>query len=280
MEIYSDDDYNPKSIRSGITGISVIMALFQFPYVFLESSFHSLAFCWLSLLLLIFFKIFIYTRFGMDFLKKRVFSQAVLISYVMIVLTMFILNLVILDSKKISDPNFYMFIFLIMSLICGVLTGLFFSDKGNLFNKHNIKIRNNEIELRKLEFFSVLTLKRMPFLRVPLRKLRNIIAILAALIGTGGAGIGIGIAEMLKRSDVLAPDMSVHAVLFFSLGIPVLFTFGILIYSTMTYLSEWRKLVASIDKEYGEHKIIFNSKKKSYKKIKEIMAESGSNANG
>ncbi|WP_216602147.1 hypothetical protein [Vibrio pectenicida] len=110
----------------------------------------------------------------------------------------------------------------------------------------------------------------MPFLRAPLRKLRNITTILAAFIG---AGIGMGIAELLKRSDVLAPDMSVHAVLFFSLGIPVLFTLGVLIYSTMTYLSEWRKLVASIDKEYGEHKIIFNSKKKSYKKIKEIMAE-------
>ncbi|MYM58701.1 hypothetical protein GTG28_05650 [Vibrio sp. OCN044] len=279
MEIYLDD-YNPKSIRSGITGISVIMALFQFPYVFLESSFHSLVFCWLSLLLLIFFQIFIYTRFGMDFLKKRVFSQAVLLSYIMIVLTMFILNLIILDSKIFFDPSFYMFIFLIISLVCGVLTGLFFSDKRNLFSKHNIKIRNSEIELRKLEFFSVLTLKRMPFLRAPLRKLRNVITILAALIGTGGAGIGLGIAEVLKRSDVLAPDMSVHAVLFFSLGIPVLFTFGVLIYSTMTYLSEWRKLVASIDKEYGEHKIIFNSKKKSYKKIKEIMAESGSNPNG
>ncbi|MBU2897514.1 hypothetical protein [Vibrio hepatarius] len=280
MEIYSDDDYNPKSKRSAITVISVIIALFQFPYVFLESSFHSLVFCWLSLLLLLFFQIFIYTRFGMNFLKNRVFSQSVVLSYVMIAFIMLILNLVILDSKKFSDPNFYMFIFLIISLVCGILTGLFFSDKGNLFSKDNIKIRNNEIELRKLEFFSVLTLKRMPFLRAPLRKLQNITTILAAFIGTGGAGIGMGIAEMLKRSDVLAPDMSVHAVLFFSLGIPVLFTFGILMYSTMTYLFEWRKLVASIDKEYGEHKIIFNSKKKSYKKIKEIMAESGSNANG
>lgn len=280
VEIYSDDSYNPKYKRSNITGISVIMALFQFPYVFLESSFHSLFFCWLSLLLLLFFQTFIYTRFGMDFLNKRVFSQAVLISYVMILLTMFILNLVILDSKIFFDPSFYMFTFLIISFFCGVLTGLIFSDKGNLFSKDNIKIRKNEIEIRKIDLFGILTLKRMPFLRAPLIKFRNIIYILGALIGTGGAGIGMGIAEMLKRSDVLAPDMSVHAVLFFSLGIPVLFTFGVLIYSTMTYLSEWRKLVASIDKEYGEHVIIFNSKKKSYKKIQEIMAESGSNPNG
>ncbi|MCG7491701.1 hypothetical protein MHN79_19670 [Vibrio sp. Of14-4] len=280
VEIYSDDDYNPKSKRSCITIISVIMVLFQFPFVFLESSFYSLFFCWLSLLLLLFFQTFIYTRFGMDFLKNRVLSQSVVLSYVMIILTMIILNMVLLESKIFFDPSFYMFIFLIISLCCGVLTGLFFSDKGNLFSKDNVKIRKNEIELRKLEFFEILTLKRMPFLRAPLRRLRNITTILAAFIGTGGAGIGMGIAEILKRSDVLTPDINVHAFLFFSLGMPVLFTFGILMYSTMTYLSEWRKLVASIDKEYGEHKIIFNSKKKSYKKIKEIMAESGSNANG
>ena len=201
--------------------------------------------------------------------------------YFIIGLTMFMLSSVIVHSKKAFDPAFYMFIFLILSFILGVLTGLFFSDKAILFNNSKyIKIRKNEIEIRKIDLFGILTLKRMPFLRATLIKFRNIIYILGALIGTGGAGIGLGIAEMLKRSDVLAPDMSVHAVLFFSLGIPVLFTFGVLMYSTMTYLSEWRKLVASIDKEYGEHTIIFNSKKKSYKKIKEIMAESGSNANG
>ena len=201
--------------------------------------------------------------------------------YFIIGLTMFMLSSVIVHSRKIFDPIFYMFILLIFSFLLGILTGLLFSDKALLFNNSKyIKIRNNEIEIRKIDLFGILTLKRMPFLRSPLIKFRNIIYILGALIGTGGAGIGLGIAEMLKRSDVLAPDMSVHAVLFFSVGIPLLFVLGILIYSTMTYLFEWRKLVASIDKEYGEHKIIFNSKKKSYKKIKEIMAESGSNPNG
>lgn len=281
MEIYSDDDYKAECIRSDLIITSVIMASFQIAYAFFDSQYYATVFCWLAFLSVVLFQVFLYTRFGIEFLRRRVSSQVILMSYFITGLTMFMLSSVIVHSKKAFDPTFYMFILLILSFILGVLTGLFFSDKAILFNNSKyVKIRNNEIEIRKIEFFGILTLKRMPFLRAPLIKFRNIITILAVLIGTGGAGIGMGIAEMLKRSDVLAPDMSVHAVLFFSLGIPVLFTFGILIYSTMTYLSEWRKLVASIDKEYGEHVIIYNSKKKSYKKIKEIMAESGSNANG
>ena len=54
----------------------------------------------------------------------------------------------------------------------------------------------------------------MPFLRAPLIKFKNIIVLLAALIGTGGAGIGMGIAEMLTRSDI-CPDMSVHRCYFY-----------------------------------------------------------------
>ncbi|RSD30848.1 hypothetical protein [Vibrio pectenicida] len=281
MEVYSDDDYKAECIRSDLTITSVIMALFQIAYAFFDSQYYATVFCWLAFLSLIFFQSFLYTRFGIEFLRRRVASQAIVMGYFIIGLTMFILSSVIVHSRKVFDPIFYMFIFLIVLFILGILTGLLFSDKAVLFNNSKyVKIRNNEIEIRKIDLFGVLTLKRMPLLRAPLVKFRNFISILALLIGTGGAGIGMGIAEMLKRSDVLDPDISVHAVLFFSLGIPVLFTFGILIYSTMTYLSEWRKLVANIDKEYGEHVIIFNSKKKSYKKIKEIMAESGSNHNG
>ena len=281
MEVYSDDGYKAECIRSDLSITSVIMALFQIAYAFMDSQYYATVFCWLAFLSVVLFQIFLYTSFGIEFLKRRVSSRAILMGYFIIGLTMFMLISVIVHSRKAFDPTFYMFILLIFSFLLGILTGLFFSDKAILFNNSKyIKIRKNEIEIRKIDLFGILTLKRMPFLRAPLIKFRNIIYILGALIGTGGAGIGLGIAETLKRSDVLAPDMSVHAILFFSVGIPLLFVLGILIYSTMIYLSEWRKLVASIDKEYGEHKIIYNSKKKSYKKIKEIMAESGSNANG
>ena len=195
----------------------------------------------------------------------------------MIVLAMYILNMVMIGSKNYFDLSFYMFIFLLISFILGVLIGSIFSDERKFYNNQNIKLRNNEIELRKIDIFGFLTLKRIPFLRTPLIKLRSILYVLGALIGTGGTGVGLGIVEVLKRSDVLVPGADVHATLFFIVGMPVLFTLGVLLYSTVVYLVQWRKLLADIDKEYGEHKIIFNSKKKSYKKIKEIMAESDSN---
>ena len=140
-------------------------------------------------------------------------------------------------------------------------------------------MRGDEIEARKLDIFSLLSLHRMPFLREPLIKIRNTLYVVAFFIGTGGAGIGIGIgigigmgiAELLKRSDVISPEVGVHSVLFFSLGMPVLFTFGVLIYSMVAYLLEWRKLIAGIEREFGEHKIIYNFQKKSYKKIREIL---------
>ncbi|WP_339388291.1 hypothetical protein [Vibrio caribbeanicus] len=277
MEIYSDDDYNPKIIRSCMVIISVITMLLQLPYIFLDSPYYSLSFSWLSVLLIVLFLTFLYTKLGIKFLNKRVFSTVVLKSYCMIILAMYILNMVMIGSKNYFDPSFYMFIILLVSFISGVLIGSIFSDKREFYNNQNIKLRDNEIELRKVDLFGFLTLKRMPFLRTPLIKLRNILYVLGALIGTGGAGVGLGIAEVLKRSDVLAPNADVHATLFFSVGMPVLFTLGVLLYSTVAYLVQWRKLLANLDKEYGGHKIIFNSKKKSYKKIKEIIAESDSN---
>ena len=277
MEIYSDDDYSPRIIRSCVVIISVITMLLQLPYIFLDSPYYSLSFSWLSVLLIVIFLTFLYTKLGMKFLNKRVLSKVILMSYCMIILAMYILNMVMIGSKNYFDSSFYMFIILLVSFISGVLIGSIFSDKREFSNNQNIKLRDDEIELRKVDLFGFLTLKRMPFLRTPLIKLRNILYVLGALIGTGGAGVGLGIAEVLKRSDVLAPNADVHATLFFSVGMPVLFTLGVLLYSTVAYLVQWRKLLASIDKEYGGHKIIFNSKKKSYKKIKEIIAESDSN---
>ena len=103
----------------------------------------------------------------------------------------------------------------------------------------------------------------MPFLKA-IDKTKNALSLLACIVGTGGAGIAMGIAELLTRSDILSPDLDTHSVLFFIFGVPVLFTFGVIVYAMMSYLSEWRKLVASIDKEYGEHKTVL-------KKIKEII---------
>ena len=161
-----------------------------------------------------------------------------------------------------------MFILLVLIFLFGFISGAYFSDKGKALN-NSVIVRGNEVEIRKLNIFGVLSLQRMPFLRAPLKKMRNALYVVAFFIGTGG--VGIGMAELLKRSDVISPEVGVYSVLFFSLGMPVLFTFGLLIYSMVAYLIEWRKLIAGIEKEFGGHKIIFNSQKKSYKKIRDIL---------
>ncbi|WP_114786174.1 hypothetical protein [Vibrio tetraodonis] len=281
MEIYSDNEYAPKGLRFGIIIISIFFAPFQLVYLFSDIFFFSRLVCGLTALVTFFFPAYLFSKQGQNLLSKRTDMLIALFSYLIFIPTMLILTSVITHSNKFFDSNFYMFSFLILSLVMGIFIGCFFHTKDSFSDRNdNIKVRGNEIEIRKVDIVEGLSFSKMPFLRKPLTKAKNAIVVLACIVGTGGAGIAMGIAELLTRSDILSPDLDTHSVLFFIFGVPVLFTFGVIVYAMMTYLSEWRKLVASIDKEYGEHKIIFNSKKKSYKKIKEIMAESGSNANG
>ncbi|WP_258075290.1 hypothetical protein [Vibrio hyugaensis] len=194
--------------------------------------------------------------------------------YALLVLTLYVLSSVIVGSNSIFDPVFLMFILLVLIFLFGFISGAYFSEKSKALN-NSVIVRGNEVEIRKLDIFGVLSLQRMPFLRAPLKKIRNTLYVVAFFIGTGGVGIGIGIgigigmgiAELLKRSDVISPEVGVHSVLFFSLGMPVLFTFGLLIYSMVVYYLEWRKLIAKIEKEFGEHKIIYNFQKNHIRRL-------------
>ncbi|MGF1894525.1 hypothetical protein L4D18_24285 [Vibrio campbellii] len=270
MEIYSDDNYSPENMKFSISGISFIMAMFQLVYTFFDAPYYSKVFCWSSLFIILFFQVYLFTKKGKDFLNKRVEVGVIFPVYALLVLTLYVLSSVIVGSNSIFDPVFLMFIFLVLIFLFGFISGAYFSDKSKAL-KNSVIVRGNEVEIRKLDIFGVLSLQRMPFLRAPLKKMRNALYVVVFFIGTGGAGIGMGGAELLKRSDIISPEIGVHSVLFFSLGVPVLFTFGVLIYSMVAYLLEWRKLIAGIEKEFGEHKIIFNSQKKSYKKIKDIL---------
>ncbi len=272
MEVYSDSSFNSGDMKFNILGFSLIIGMFQVAYTFFDSPYYSKTFCWFSLLIITFFILYLHTKKGEYFLSKQVEAISICPIYILITLTMFILSSVIISSKTSFDSPFIMFTFLVLTFVIGLVSGSVFRKKPAAINDRiNILVRKNEIEIRKIEFLCVLSLQRMPFLRAPLEKLRNALYIVAFFIGTGGAGIAMGLAELLKRTDVVSPEVGVHSVLFFTLGVPVLFTFGILVYSMVTYLREWRKLISGIDKEYGEHKIIFNTKKKSYKKIREIL---------
>lgn len=271
MEIYSDNELKPEVTKHSIIIVFFCLAPFQVGLLMTACSYHSIIICSLTLLFMCIFPVFSFSPLGIELLKKRIESGFIGLFYICMNLSFFIFNFVVIDSKTLIDVNFIMYTSLMASMLLGFFVGAFFSHKTKFFNKKYMIIRGNEIELRKVDMFGALSLNRMPFLKAPLIKMRNALYIVAFFIGTGGAGIGMGIAEMLKRSDVISPEISVHSVLFFCLGMPVLFTFGILIYSMVTYLLEWRKLVARIEREYGEHKIIFNSQKKSYKKIREIL---------
>ncbi|CAM3884734.1 hypothetical protein VIAQ111709_17370 [Vibrio aquimaris] len=274
MEIYSDNDFKPESLKLGLVLGCMCLLPFQIAFLFSDIFILPKISFIVSSVILISIPIFLFSKLGKKITYKRVEMGMIGINYLLFGLYSLIVNYTFIESKELFDINFNMFIILNASLLMGAATGAFFSDKKFFFeSKKNIVLRKNEIELRKIDLLGILTLNKMPFLRKPLTKAKNAIVVLACIVGTGGAGIAMGIAELLTRSDILSPDLDTHSVLFFIFGVPVLFTFGVIIYAMMSYLSEWRKLVASIDKEYGEHKIIFNSKKKSYKKIKEIMAE-------
>ena len=278
MEIYSDVEYRPKLLRNGIVMVCLCLIPFQIPYVFGDTAPFTKVLCGITSFMMLLFPTFLFTGIGVKVLNDRIYMFISVCSYLIYSLSMLIISSVLIPSRLLFDSSFYMFLFVVTSFIIGVLTGHFFSDLNYFINKKgNIKIRGNEIELLKVDILGGLSFSKMPFLRKPFIKIKNFLVVLAFLVGTGGAGIAMGIAELLERSEMLSPNLDTHGVLFFIFGVPVLFTFGVIAYALMVYLIQWRKLLASIDKEYGEHKIIFNSKKKSYKKIKEIMAETDSN---
>ncbi|ABU70932.1 hypothetical protein [Vibrio campbellii] len=271
MEVYSDNKINEGAKRFSILIAFFCFAPFQIGNAFSSEYYIPQLFCWSMFLMTCIVPLYTFSSYGISLINKRVEFGLLGLFYLLFNISMLIMEPVITSSKKIFDINFYMFIILILTYFFGVFFGVFFSNKNKFHNKNHIVVRGDEIELRKVDVFGALSLQRMPFLRAPLKKMRNALYVVAFFVGTGGAGVGMGIAELLKRSDIISPEVGVHSVLFFSLGMPVLFTFGVLTYSMVAYLFEWRKLIAGIEKEFGGHKIIFNSQKKSYKKIKDIL---------
>lgn len=267
MEIYSDNNLDLSVKRFSILLLFVCFLPFQIAYTIGSEYYISKAYCWGMLLITSAVPLCTFTRLGIDFIQKKLESGFVFFLNIIIQFSVFIIEPIIVNSKDIFDIHFYMFSSLIVVNIFGVLSGFVFSDRNNFNNKKNIIVRGNEIEVRALDIFGLLSLHRMPFLRKPFKAL----VIVGFLIGSSGAGIAMGMAEVLKRSDIISPEVGVHSVGFFSIGMPVLFTFGMLTYSMVAYYLEWRKLIAEIEKDFGEHKIIYNFQKKPYKKIREIL---------
>ncbi len=167
MEIYSDNEFKPESARFCIVVTFFCIVSFQLGDIFSAHSFYSEYYCIFGLLVMCFFPLFSFSDIGFNFLKSRVERGVILLSYLFLCLTISLLSSVIVKSKNVFDVNFYMFCFLVLSLVMGAGIGAFFSDKNTVFNANeNIVIRGNEIELRKIDIFGILSLKKCLFLEL------------------------------------------------------------------------------------------------------------------
>lgn len=193
MEVYSDNKINEGAKRFSILIAFFCFAPFQIGSAFSSEYYIPQVFCWSMFLITCIVPLYTFSSFGMSLIKKRVEFGLLGLFYLLFNISMLIMEPVITSSKEIFDINFYMFIVLILTCFFGVFLGAFFSNENKFNNKNYIVVRSNEIELRKVDIFGVLSLRKMPFLRAPLKKMRNAVYIVALFIGTGGAGVGMGI---------------------------------------------------------------------------------------
>ena len=187
----------------------------------------------------------------------------------------FFFSSVFIAVKEMSDIHFTLSLIMLAFLVLGLLIGSFFTKKRDLnLLKDSIIIRDNEIELRKFNPFSELSLDKAPWLRKPLEALRYAFVIVILFVGGSAAGLSIAIVEVFKRTGVLGDEIDTHAFLFFDLGTPIGMGFGIVIASLISYLYRWRKMVKEIKRKYGSYVVLRNLDNKSYSKLKSEI-ESG-----
>ena len=181
----------------------------------------------------------------------------------------FFFSSVFIAVKEIFDIHFTLSSIMLSFLILGLLIGSFFTKKRDLnLLKDSIIIRDNEIELRKFNPFSELSLDKAPWLRKPLDALRYAFVIVILFVGGSAAGLSIAIVEVFKRTGVLGDEIDTHAFLFFALGTPIGMGFGIVIAPLISYLYRWRKMVKEIKRKYGSYVVLRNLDNKSYSKLK------------
>ena len=181
----------------------------------------------------------------------------------------FFFSSVFIAVKEIFDIHFTLSSIMLSFLILGLLIGSFFTKKRDLnLLKDSIIIRDNEIELRKFNPFSELSLDKAPWLRKPLEALRYAFVIVILFVGGSAAGLSIAIVEVFKRTGVLGDEIDTHAFLFFALGTPIGMGFGIVIAPLISYLYRWRKMVKEIKRKYGSYVVLRNLDNKSYSKLK------------
>ena len=225
--------------------------------------------------MILFFIISSFLIFPICFINHKTLQKYPIENVISIMLFMiywsfnFFFSSVFITVKEIYDIHFTLSLIMLSFLVLGLLIGSFFTKKRDLnLLKDSIIIRDNEIELRKFNPFSELSLDKAPWLRKPLEALRYAFVIVILFVGGSAAGLSIAIVEVFKRTGVLGNEIDTHAFLFFALGTPIGMGFGIVIAPLISYLYRWRKMVKEIKKKYGSYVVLRNLDNKSYSKLK------------
>ena len=195
-------------------------------------------------------------------------------SYLILSLLGIIISPIVINAKELYDIHIVFSSIIIFSLTIGLILGWYFLNHRD-FRKIQevIKIRENDIEVKSVNFWSELSLDKAPWLKKPLQAVKYGFVSFTVFIGGSAVGISLAIAEGLKRSDLLSSSINTHAFLFFILGVPVALASGILLYPLLSYLYRWRKLVKEIKQEYGSYTVLLNLENKPYSELKQELSE-------
>ncbi|MBU2897515.1 hypothetical protein [Vibrio hepatarius] len=195
-------------------------------------------------------------------------------SYLILSLLGIIISPIVINAKELYDIHIIFSSIIIFSLTIGLILGWCFLNHRD-FRKIQevIKIRENDIEVKSVNFWSELSLDKAPWLKKPLQAVKYGFVSFTVFIGGSAVGISLAIAEGLKRSDWLSSSINTHAFLFFILGVPVALASGILLYPLLSHLYRWRKLVREIKQEYGSYTVLLNLENKPYSELKADLAK-------
>lgn len=164
---------------------------------------------------------------------------------------------------------------ILISLLIGVTLSRYLSIRKDFKDiSYKIQIRDSEIELKSMNFWSELSLKKALWLEKPIKSLKYGISYFIILVGGSASGLSLAIVEALKRTELLSSTINTHAFLFFIFGVPVALASGILLYPLLSHLYRWRKLVTEIKQEYGSYTVLLNLDNKPYSELKADLAKS------
>jgi len=201
------------------------------------------------------------------------FSIVIIIFFIYSLLNLFISPITI-QSRYVYDIYSLFSIITLTYLLIGITLSKYLSIRKDFKDiPYKIQIRDSEIELKSMNFWSELSLNKALWLEKPVKALKYGMSYFIIFVGGSASGLSLAIAEGLKRSELLGSNINTHAFLFFILGVPVALASGILLYPLLSHLYRWRKLVKEINQEYGSYTVLLNLENKPYSELKQGLSE-------